>query len=176
MTDRITAQFTLTQKEMAEGIAIASNALLLPWQRRASWFLTLVLGLLAGAGGMGIFMAVYKNMLGIPPPFYLGPLVFLVVGSMALVHPGMVLDWMSKRALAVEDPTGTHMEIDATALHIRATHEDRRLEWPAVHTLTQGEKAIFLSISGAAIILPNRVLDDPKAAFAQLQTWHKAAL
>lgn len=176
MTDTITAQFTLTKDEIAEGIAVASNTLLLPWQRRASSLLLMVISVLAGAGGMAIFLTCYKATLGTQPPFYIAPLVFGVVGSLALVHPGMVLGWMSTRALVFEAPAGTHMDLDANGLHIWASQEDRRLKWPAVHSLTQGKTAIFLSISGASFVLPNRVLDDPRAAFALLQTWHKAAL
>lgn len=174
MTDRITAHFTLTKPEMVEGISVASKALLLPWQSRTASIAQLVIAVFAGLGAMSLFMAAYKAMFGNPPPFYIAPIVFLVVGGFGLVQFGMVLDWMATRALAMEDPTGTHMDIDATGLHIWATHEDRRLGWHAIHSLTQGKTAIFIAISGAAFILPNRVLEDPKAAFSQLQTWKAA--
>ncbi len=175
MTDTITAQFTLTKDEMAEGIASASSALLRPWQRRTSAFVLVVVALFAGAGGVGLCIAAYQGMGWGMPPVYLAPLVFLIVGGLALVYPGMSLDWMSTRALDFEDPTGTHMKIDANGLHIWTTHEDRRLEWPAVHSLTLGKTAIFLSITGAAFVLPSRCLADPKATFAQLQAWHGVA-
>ncbi len=175
MTDKITLDFTLTQDEMVEGIAMASNALLLPWQRRVISVALLVMALLAGAGAMGLFIWAYTAATGGMPPFYIGPIVFLLVGGFGLVQYGMQLDWMSTRALACEDPTGTRITVDAAGIHVQTTHEDRRLGWPAVFQLTHGKTAIFMSIGGAAFILPNRAFDDPKAAFAQMQTWHTAA-
>lgn len=176
MIDRIALDFTLTKDEMSEGIAVASNALLLPWQRRAVSAALLVIALLAGAGAMGLFIWAYTANLGHMPPFYVGPIVFLLVGGFGLGQYGVQLGWMSTNALAFDDNTGTHITVDAAGLHVQTTHEDRRLGWPAVFQMTHGKTAIFMLVGGAAFILPNRALDDPKAAFAQMQTWHKVSL
>jgi len=174
MANTITAQFTLVQREMAERIVCESDVLLRPWQRVASGAVLVVLALLAGAGGVVIFMASFQTLAASLPPIYLFGALFFVVGGLALVRLGTVLDRTSTCALSFEGPTGTHMEIDATGLHIWTTHQDRRFQLPAIHSLTQRKSAIFLLLSGAVFILPNRVRDDPKASFAQLQARHGA--
>ena len=174
MANTITAQFTLVQREMAERIVCESDVLLRPWQRVASGAVLVVLALLAGAGGVVIFMASFHGLAASLPPIYLFGALFFVVGGLALVRLGTVLDRTSTCALSFEGPTGTHMEIDATGLHIWTTHQDRRFQLPAIHSLTQRKSAIFLLLSGAVFILPNRVRDDPKASFAQLQARHGA--
>lgn len=174
MANTITAQFTLVQREMAERIVCESDVLLRPWQRVASGAVLVVLALLAGAGGVVIFMASFQTLAASLPPIYLFGALFFVVGGLALVRLGTVLDRTSTCALSFEGPTGTHMKIDATGLHIWTTHQDRRFQLPAIHSLTQRKSAIFLLLSGAVFILPNRVRDDPKASFAQLQARHGA--
>jgi hypothetical protein len=88
-----------------------------------------------------------------------------------LLHSPVVLGWMAARAINLQDPSGTHMEIDVNGLHIWAKDEDRRLGWPAIHSITQGKTALFFNISGATFVLPKRVLSDPQATFDQAQKW-----
>jgi hypothetical protein len=160
---------------MAERIVCASDVLLRPWQRAVSGAVLVVIAVLAGAGGVVIFMASFQGLAASLPPIHLVGALSFVVGGLALVCLGVVLDWTSTCALGFEGPTPTLMEIDANVPHIWTTHQDRRLQWPATHSLTQRKSAIFLLIGGAVFVLPNRVRDDPKATFAELQAWHGAA-
>ena len=175
MANTVTAQFTPAQREMAERIVCASDVLLRPWQRAASGAVLVVIAVLAGAGGVVIFMASFQGLAASLPPIHLVGALSFVVGGLALVRPGMVLDLTSTCALGFEGPTRTLMEIDANVTHIWTKHQDMLLQWLAAHSLTQGKSAIFLLISRAVFIFPNRVHDDPKATFAQLQAWHGAA-
>lgn len=165
----ITARFTVTKDELAEGLGVSRHLLLTPTQRRIIKGWSIWRDFLSGMAPLLLFWAISIIATGQTTlaPWLIAIGVTATFANMQYYR--VLVAWMAANATSA--PVETELTASESGVALRAPAETRHLEWPATQGIIKGKTAIFLNVSGAVYPLPLRALENPDATFAQLTAW-----